>query len=64
VDPGAVSFAQGAGLYGSGGTQVVPAGTILRVDPAAPLGIALGGAGNLVAVTPGQETGGFYGTAN
>lgn len=55
----------GAGSGGGGSSSyLVPAGTLIEVDPAAPLGVALGGAGNLTAVTRGQETGGTYGTAN
>jgi hypothetical protein len=58
--------ADNANPFTSVGPQgsVVKAGQLIWVDPAAALGVALGGAGNLTAVTPGQETGGFYGTAN
>jgi hypothetical protein len=70
--------ASGANLYGSSGGavpggggggsgpqgNVVPAGSLVYVDPASAFGVALGGAGNLTAVTRGQETGGVYGTAN
>jgi hypothetical protein len=60
------NWGSGAGTPGGGpaGSYQVPAGQIVVVDPAAALGVALGGAGNLTAITPGQETGGFYGTAN
>lgn len=60
---GTGGWAQGVGLYGSGGGWVIPKGTLLELDSASPLVTAIG-AGNLSAVTPGQETGGFYGTAN
>jgi hypothetical protein len=74
--PGTGSNATGANLYGSGNAtpggasgagpqaNVINQGTLLWVDPASAFGVALGGAGNLSAVTRGQETGGSYGTAN
>jgi hypothetical protein len=61
---GTGSYADAASTYGSSGVMIVPVGTLIEVDPAGHLGVALGGAGNLLAVTRGQETGGVYGTAN
>lgn len=60
---GTGSTANGAGNYGSGGGVIVPKGRLLLLDPAGQVFAAIG-AGNLALVTPAQETGGFYGTAN
>ena len=58
-----MSYAQGAGLYGSGGTVTIPRGTVLMLDPAGAVFTAIG-AGNLTAWTGAQESGGTDGTAN
>jgi hypothetical protein len=61
--PGTESFASAAGNYGSGGSVVIPKGTVLMLDPTGPVYTAIG-AGNLTAFSEAQETGGQYGTAN
>lgn len=62
---GTGSYAQGAGVYGSGGSLIFNQGQKIMLDPTGKLFTAIG-SGNLRLVTaPGDgATGGYYGTSN